>query len=402
MVNSENKLSTLLLGFVVILFACKSNPGSTGKIEETRKIDTFSQPKETFSKKRPKNNSGQTISDSIYGDTIWIYPYRMNYWTDTVTTEDYQAVFTVRVDTTDYIIDTIESPKGSRIAVGYNHYYTLTFSKKNKPWFTVSFNKKKDIESLIGGTDFWLESNLDVFRRLVYNEKYKKFVVEFDINPLNNFGSVYYFVFDTQGKIDYTGTAYTWGGSDPDGISFLTGDNKAYVTCYEIYVFESNTSVAISDFASMADFKTFGIMKSDYRWLHGLRNLSNNSFLAVFNRNDFYPEYNALIMNTDTIIINRFKYYGLMEDMDAILLFKYDALLRRFYLYDTDREKLICINETDMSEIKEFDVNKMFVVDGDTMSSEKYVALDFEVFGTYRFYTTQNDTLFYCDIDTLE
>jgi hypothetical protein len=349
-----------------------------------------------------KSHQVKEIPDSIYSDTIRVNHYRNYIWTDSVITNEYKALFVVKVDTCDLIIDTVKSLKGSRITIGYNHYYSLIFSKKNKPWFTISFNKKKDLESLIGGTDYWLESNLDVFRRLLFNEKCQKFIIEFDINPQYNFGSVYYFVFDTQGKIEYTGTARSWGGGNPDGTPFITEDYTSYVTCYEIYNFKTNTAMALSDFATNADLKTFGMATSNYKWLHGLRNLSKNNFLAVFNRNNNNPDYNALIINTDTLIINRFRYYGLMEEMNAEFLFRYDTLQKIFYIYDTDREELISISEKDPSIIKEYDVNTMVKVNGDTMAASKYTVIDFEIFGNYRFYKMQNDTSFYCDIDKLE
>lgn len=391
-----------LLTWLLVICACKSKPEMSRKVENTKSVDTFVASETKKNVVTNKSNPEKEVPDSIYSDTIRVNHYENDIWTDSVITEEYKALFIVKVDTTDLIIDTVKSLKGSRITIGYNHYYSLIFSRKNKPWFTISFNKKEDLGSLIGDTEYWLESNLDVFHRLVYNEKYQKFIIEFDINPRYNIGSVYYFVFDTQGKIDYTGTARSWGGGNPDGDPFITDDLTSYVTCYEVFNFKTNTAMALSDFAANAELKTFGVVTSPYEGLHALRNLSKNNILTVFNRSDNNPDLNALIINTDTAVVKRFRYYGLMEEMNAEFLFRYDTLQKKFYIYDTDREVLIGINEKDPSNIKEYDVKTMVKVNGDSMSGSKYDIISFEIFGNYRFYRSENDTSFYCDIDKLE
>ena len=133
-----------------------------------------------------------------------------------------------------------------------------------------------------------------------------------------------------------------------------------------------------------------------------MRYLTKNNFLLVFNREGNEPENNALILNTDTIILNKFKYYGMVGDMDAMLLFKYDEKLKKYFIFDTEREKLICINETDLSVIKEIGLESMSEVNGDTMPSNKYSQISFDSFGNYRFFKAQNDTIYYFDIEELE
>lgn len=390
-----------IISFLLIPLACKSRPEKSQIIAKS-KGDSFLTKKTIEAIPKGKKVQSKESQDSISNDTIRAYHYLHKVWTDSVITKEYKAIFIVKVDSFDPIVDTIRSLKGNRITIGYNHNYMLSFSKNNKPWFTVSFNKKKDLESLIGGTDYWLESNLDVFRRLVYNEKYKKFIIEFEINPMFNFGSDYYFVFDTQGKIEHIGTAGSWGGENPDGIPFITDDYTSYITCFEVYNFKNNTAMPLSEFVASAEYKKFGITSSDYKWLHGLRNLSKNNFLVVFNRTDSLPDYNALIINTDTVLINRFKYYGLMEEMNAEFLFQHDTLNNLDYIYDSDRESLISIDEKNPTSIKEYNVSDMIKVKGDTMKSYKFTMISFEVFGNYKFYKSQNDSEFYCDIDKLE
>jgi hypothetical protein len=390
-----------ILIFLILVSACKGKQVRTRESVkhkyDSALSDNVKKPKSLHKKINPAE-----IPDTIYNDTIRACHYQTYVWSDSVITKDYKAVFLVKVDTSDPIIDTIKSLRGRRITIGYNHNYWLIFSKNDKPWFTLSLNKRRDLESLIGGTDYWLESNLNVFHRLVYNEKFQKFVVEFEINPLYNFGSDYYFVFDTHGRIDYTGTAGSWGGGNPDGLPFISDDFTSYITCFEIYNFKNNTSIPLSDFVASAEYKAYGSTSSDYKWLHGLRNLTRNNFLAVFNRNDSTPDFNALIINTDTTLVSRFKYYGLMEEMNAEFLFQYDTLNNLFYVYDTDREKLISIDEKNPSSIKEYYVSDMIKVRGDTMKLEKFRIISFEVFGNYRFYKDHSDSEFYCDIDKLE
>jgi hypothetical protein len=342
------------------------------------------------------------IPDTIIGDTVWVFPYNNSLWSDTFETPEYKAFLTVKVDTTDYIIDTVATTQGGRITIGFNHQYMMEFVRNNKTWFTVKFNKKDNLGSLIGGTDFWLQSNLDVFHRLVYNKEFGKFIVEFNINPMYNYGADFYFVFDTLGNINYTGTAGSWGGGDTDGFPFLTVDNIDYVTCFEIFNFKSDTAVSISEFSSLAELKTYGKTISTFHWLYAVRYLSKSNFLLIYNREGNEPEYNAIVVTTDTVIASKFKYYGLLGEMDAMLLFKYDERFKKYYLYDTERGKLIRINEANPSVIKEISLESMFEVDGDTMSSVKYSLIDFEAFGSYRFYKAQNDTTYYFDIEKLD
>jgi hypothetical protein len=342
------------------------------------------------------------LHDTIIGDTIWVHPYTKNLWTDTIEAKGYKAIFSVRVDTNDFIIDTVETSQGGRIAVGYNHLYKMEFFHKNKSWFSVEFNKKDQLEQLIGGTDFWLQSNLDVFHRLVYNKDFGKFIVEFNINPSYNYGSDYYFVFDTLGNINYTGTIGSWGGGNTDGVPFLTTDGMDYITCFEIFNFKRDTAVSISEFSSLAEIKTSGKSASVFQWLYATRDLTKNNFLLIYNREGNDPEYNALILSTDTVVVGKFKYYGLLGEMDAMLLYKYVEKLKKYFLYDTERGKLICINEANPGIIKEISLESMYEVDGDTMSLTKFTLIDFDTFGSYRFYKAQNDTNYYFDIEKFE
>ena len=328
----------------------------------------------------------------IYGDTVWVYPYGTKSWQDSLISDKYSVRLKVWVDTTDYIIDTVRSKKGARLVIGYNHYYSLVFTKKGKPWFTVKFNKREDLAALIEGTEVWIESNLNVFKDLVYNEKYDKFVVEFDINPQYNFGAIFYLVVNTSGEIDYIGTSSSWGGGGPDGSSFLTDNRELYVTCFEIYSFAANLSVTVGDYAVQALKKYGESQLYSYDQLHALRYLGNNFFLTIFNRHRNMPEKNALILNSDTTLMARFRYYGLMEEMDALLMYTSLSVTRQKFLYDTDREMLICINPADSVTVKEFPVNEMLNYNSDTLKLSDSLMLDFEAFSSYRFYfdTTNN------------
>jgi hypothetical protein len=400
--NSRFAILTIVLFlYIFSISSCKrksstAEPKLTDTLEESNLI-----PDEPENIKETHNTITQ-VPDTIIGDTVWVHPYTTKLWVDTIEAKGYKAILSVRVDTNDYIIDTIETSQGGRITVGFNHLYKIEFICENNKWFSVEFNKKDQLESLIGGTDFWLQSNLDVFHRLVYNKEFGKFIVEFNINPRYNYGSDYYFVFDTLGNIDYTGTVGSWGGGDTDGSPFLTTDELDYITSFEFFNFKGDTAISISEFSSLAELKTFGKSISTFHWLYAMRYLSKNNFLLVYNREGNEPEFNALVINTDTIIIGRFKYYGLSGEMDAMLLFKYVEKLKKYFLFDTERGKLICINEANPAMIKETDLESMLEADGDTMSLIKYTLIDFDTFGSYRFFKAQNDTNFYFDIEKFE
>jgi hypothetical protein len=333
---------------------------------------------------------------TIYGDTVWVNPYGSQEWIDTTTDKTYSALVSVAVDTTDFIIDTVKSRKGDRIVIGYNHIYKLEFARDNKSWFTVSFDKKNDLEKVLGETDYWLESNLDVFQNLVYNKTYDLFIIEYDINPRYNFGTVYYIVFDTEGEIQYVGTSGNWGGGGPDWDSFLTYDDEMYVTSYELYSFSKRTSFSIADYTKYADIlKELQSTAIAYKQVHAVRDLLENVFLVVYEQSNGNPEYNALILNTDSSILDRFRYNGLMEDADALLLFFPDTVNSRYFVHDTEREVLVCIETRDSLDIKEISESVMKELPDDTLLSDNYIPIDFESFGSKIFYVSSTDSVMF-------
>jgi hypothetical protein len=393
--------SILTFILLTLLLGCKGKNTSFNEVLSEYSDDTNTPPGKTGG-----NSYGIKFNheypDTILGDTIWFLPSTSNNWNDSIEAKGYKALINVYIDTNDFIIDTIKTSLGSKIAVGYNHFYTLNFSRQDQPWFQAEFNKKQHLESLIGGTDFWLNSNLDVIQRLVYNKTYDKFIVEFNVNPGYHYGPVYYIVFDTTGAINYTGTAGSWGGSGPDGVPFLTSDNNSFITCFEIFNFEQDTSLGIAEFASLAEMKTYGTSSSFYHWLYAMRPLSKNNFLLVFSREDENPEFNAVILNTDTTIVGHFKYYGMMDEMDAMLLFQYNERLKEYFLFDIEREMLISINENKSYETKEIALNSMQQVNGDTMINSKFESIKFEVFGKYTFFSSPHDTTIFYDFERLK
>lgn len=400
----SNRFIIYFISTILTIYFVSSCRGKTSVIE-TKIVDSLEESILIYDKTgtyKRSNVQSREYPDTLLGDTIWFLPSTAKSWNDSIEAKGYKAFINVTIDTNDLIIDTILTSLGGKIAIGYNHYYTLNFSRRDQSWFQTVFNKKQHLEKLIGGTDFWLNSNLDVIQRLVYNKTFGKFIVEFNINPGYQYGPVYYIIIDTTGTIDYTGTAGSWGGSGPDGLPFLTSDNNSFVTCFEIFNFEKDTSLGIADFASIAESKTFGTSSSFFHWLYAMRPLSRNNFLLVFSREDQNPEYNAIILNTDTTIVGHFKYYGTMEEMDAMLLFQYAEKLKKYFLFDIEREMLISIDENKLHEIKEVALHSMQQVDGDTMTESKYQLIKFEVFGKYTFYSSSNDTTIYYDFDGLE
>lgn len=353
----------------------------------------------------PDTQSYQIISDTLqhkdftekdtvfYGDTVWINPYGSQEWLDTISTDDYVVTISVKVDTADYIIDTVKTVKGNRIVIGYNHNYSLQFFRKSKPWFTLLLDKKNGMKNVLRNTDYWLESNLDVFQNLLYNEKYNMFIIEFDINPRYNYGSVFYIVFDTKGIVQYIGNASSWGGGGPDGKSFLTQNGEMYVTCYEIFNFSKMTPESIAQYAIESDvLHEIEFSGTDYRQVHAVRDLTDNNFLVVFLKNKNQPQFNAVILNTDSIILDRFSYEGIMEEMDALLLFYEDTLNNCYYIHDATRNVLVSLETKDSVSIKQIPESVMKNLPEDSIIPESYYPVDFESFGSKIFYVSKTDS----------
>ncbi len=339
----------------------------------------------------------------IYGDTVWVRSYASTVWYDSIFYDDFEVYMSVWVDTTDYIIDTVISSKGSRIVIGYNHFYNLRFLKKGSSWLSIVFNKKEDLKNILSETDFWLESNIDVFQKIFYNNKYNKIIVEYAINPRYNYGAIYYFVFDAHGHIEYSGLGGSWGGGDPDGEAFLTGDQELFVTAYELYSFKNKSYIDVSHLSFLANS---GMREGEHSHLtdiHAYKPLTDSTFLMIFNRADITPEYNAFILKTDTTIMGKFKYYGMMEEMDAVLFFEYQDKLKAYYLYDTERKTLICIADSAEFSVKEHSIRNISKIQSDTLRKNHNLNIvSFETFGSFQFYIDDNDSLVYYDIEKFE
>jgi hypothetical protein len=389
----------LLLTLFMVPLGCKNKKDSSraeiseDSINSTEVSDTNNDYPTVYRKKK-------SIPDSIVGDTVWIRYNTTKSWFDTLITTDYSVRMAAWIDTTDYLTDTVNSSKGNRIVAGYNYFYTLEFLKGNKSWFIVSFNKKKDLISVLDGTELWLESNLDVFSKIIYNTKYNQFIVELNIKSHSGFDLKFYLIIDTKGAIIKMGTARNWGGENPDGEEFLTENNELYVTCSEIYNFKDAQSLTLSEYVSLAELKSNMEVHTDYLQIHGLRNLSDNHFLVVFNRSHGQPTYNAFILSADTSVCRQFSYFGIIEEMDAVMLYDEPTGSSRAFLYDTEREKLICIDKTNNFQVKELGINDMKKCPCDTCNSSKLHLLDFSFYGSYEFYVSTQDSTIYYKSDT--
>ena len=335
--------------------------------------------------------------EEIYGDTVWTYPYGNQVWHDTLAGKDFNVFVSTWVDTTDYLVDTVRSAKGNRIVIGYNHYYTLNFSKNEKPWFFVNFNKKDNLYPLIYGSDLWLESNLNVVNNIIYNEKFRSFIIELSFNSRDEFNSMFYLVTDLEGIIHYLGTISSWGGGGTDGIPFLTDDGRMYVTSNEIYNFVTGTAVSLGEYASLSQLMSGKNNTAEYIQIHGLRYLSYNNFLVVFNRFHNKPKFNALILNTDSLVVNQFGYYSQVEDIDAVLLFEESEDRKTAYLYDTEREILISIKKEAVPVIRETRLYEMTEVEKYKTIPLGFQAINFGFYGSCEFYVSNSDSvIYYC------
>lgn len=139
----RHSFSYLFYCFLIVC-ACKGKPAKNMKVEDDKERDTSVS---LVIEKRIKHDSNihyKVKSDTICYDTVRAYHYKANSWTDSVITDNYKAIYTVKVDTADPIIDTVKSLNCTRIMIGYNHLYSIDFSKNEKSWFNVSFNKKRN------------------------------------------------------------------------------------------------------------------------------------------------------------------------------------------------------------------------------------------------------------------
>ena len=388
------KIFLFLIGCALLFTSCRRVTNVTSEPEPEEPVREFlkdSMPDRTISRLLQKRDMNK-----IYGDTIYVDPYGTRVWHDTVMKDDWTAFISVWVDTTDYIIDTVSSSRGNRLVIGYNHQYTIEFRKKNKYWFSLNLNKKENYRDILSETDSWVASNLDVFQNLLYNSQFDAFVAEYSINAKNSFNSLYYIVFDTSGKLIYTGPANSWGGGGPDGDPFLTENGYLYITCSEVYNFKTGTSLNLAEFASIAEYHSNDFEEMDLSQVHALRNLGGNTFLVIFLQSHDLPFYNGLILRADTMLLHRFRYIGFVEDMDAILLYCEVPESRRVFLYDSDREVLICINKNKQYEVSEIKLSEMKKIRHDqSLISRGYKLLDFGFYCNMQFYYAPDSVICY-------
>ncbi|MBN2524639.1 MAG: hypothetical protein JXB24_15315 [Bacteroidales bacterium] len=391
----------LALACLFLCIGCKNKRTDNPERKVSVLLDSIESLKDTSAYTFASEHKDKTVK--IYGDTVWVRSYATTIWYDSIEIENIGIYLSAWVDTTDFIIDTVISSKGNRIAIGYNHHYNIRCNKDGHFWFSLAFDKKRDLKELLEETDFWLESNIDVFHTVFYNKKYDKFIIDYNINPRYNYGAVYYFVFNTDGTIEYTGIAGNWGGGEPDGEPFLTGNNEMFVTANELYCFKNRKNTEVS---ALQFFKNSVVKKrihSQLTDIHAYKPLTDSTFLMIFNRNDLTPEYNAFIIGTDTTVLGQFKYYGMIEEMEAMLLFEYNDRLNTYFLYDTERKSLISISDSGLFSLKEHYLKDMNRIQSDTLPDRSGLEeINFEAFGTYKFFIEPNVSTIYFDIDMFE
>jgi hypothetical protein len=384
----------LLFGliFTFIIYGCKSKPEISGS---DTVLDSLISPDSLLLESNNTHIAKTSLlPNEISADTIWLKSYPTLFFLDTIVKPDYSVNIQVRVDTNDYIIDTINSMKGVRIVIGYNHLYQLEFIRNEKFWFTQNFSKKADLAVLLDGTDLWLESNLNLFENLHVNNTYAQVVMEMNISSPSSFGLLFYFILSPEDGIIHRGAANSWGGGTPDGTPFITSNEELYVNCSEVYNFRTSSATSLSEYVSLSVLRTSHIVLSELIQIHALRNLSNNCFLVIFNRFHDEPVYNAFVLSTDSMLLSRFSYYGIIEEMEAILLYSEVDELNRSFLYDIGRERLICITHSKNPKVYELSTKDMLKYNSDS-TFENFELLDFNLYGSYEFYFSPTDTTIY-------
>lgn len=390
--------SCFCLLLIILICACKSNSESPGQEVKT---DSIVKEDSTIKTLQSPVVSKKTTIEHLYADTVWVHSYASLTWSDTLHYFNFDVEVEAWIDTTDYIVDTISSNISSSIAIGFNHYYSLHFIRGSASWFSLNFNKKTDLHQMLYGTDLWLQSNLDIVRNVLYNEKFDALIIELSVKTGEEFSNMFYMIAETKDMIRYIGCIRSWGGGDPDGEPFLTDDGRMYVTCDEIYSFVNHTAIGLAEYATMSLLLSGKNSTSPYGQLHALRCLQDNNFLVVFNRFHSKPKYNALILNTDSMIVDRFSYFGLIEDIDAVLLFEKPDGLGKAFLFDTEREVLITIETDSIPDIEETGLYEMVKVNEQSLITENYININFGFYGSYEFYISPADSLIYYRDDTI-
>ena len=111
------------------------------------------------------------------------------------------------------------------------------------------------------------------------------------------------------------------------------------------------------------------------RSTHAMRVLNDSAFLVIFNRPGEVLLENGLVYSFTLKELKRFKYYGLMGEMDATLLINEKYSDDTLVLYDYKRATLLFINKNAPYNITEIDTSKMQRVEANKFNSDCKVIL---------------------------
>lgn len=380
----------LILFLLVVLISCKNKETKSIEKNESVASSSNSNTNRNIEMKNPYKDSLviSSIEDSLRMivkneklELKYIYPYTETKYTEKFNGENYLVIINTIVDTSDYIVKIVQNQNCKYVIVGYNHIYDFEIKSKNGlKDLKFRINKKKDLKYLFEKSDVWLESNLDVWSLISLKPELGISIFEYNINPRYNYGESFYFVFDSIGSIKRQGYNLSWGGEGPDGEMKVIGN--FLVTCNEVYdllnnvvlKYTKNSDISCSEFSKLPDEKKNNYY-SKMRSTHAMRVLNDSAFLVIFNRPGEVLLENGLVYSFTLKELKRFKYYGLMGEMDATLLINEKYSDDTLVLYDYKRATLLFINKNAPYNITEIDTSKMQRVEANKFNSDCKVIL---------------------------
>lgn len=308
-------------------------------------------------------------------------PYLSPTHTETFSDEDYEIICQTIVDTTEVMVNFHKYNGELNALIGYNHLYNFIITDKtNSKKISFTISKKTDLTNLDKGC-CWTLSNLNPWSYISFNKKYHKFIFTYNVNPLHNYGDNYYYILNKDGSIHFQGFDKAWGGGGPDGKVHVLKD--FVVSSNEIYSFQENTKVSLTDLSKLKDF-----------YVYAMRVLNDSAILVIFEKNiSTYDEHgnmkssfstaenkeNAMIVSVKGKTLKRFNFHDLFEEMDAIFRvnehFTKDSLL----YVDSRRDMLGIIDKYPPYNISEIRISEMKLVPDDLTSELKGMKLLFRV-----------------------
>jgi hypothetical protein len=372
----------MLVILIPLIFSCKKQPKQDSNINSKKtdkpKTNEYNQVSYSHKDSLVLSSIEDSLASIIKKENLkikYIHPYRKLKHTRDFSRGKFHVTVKTKVDKSDYIINLVENQNSKIAVVGYNHIYDFSIKPAfNKKELNFKIDKKRDLSYLFKKSPGWIESNLDVWSLITLKPKIGVTIFEYNVNPRYNYGSSFYFVFDSTGNIKKQGYNLSWGGGGADGSMHVRGDYL--ITCNEIYNIEEDTvlqytkspDISCRNFSKLSKEEKNKHYKK-MRSTHAMRILNDSAFLVIFNRPGDILKKNGIIYSYKLEKLKKFKYYGLRSEMDAKLLVNEDYSKNKLVLHDYERGTLLFIQKSQPYSITEIDTSEMQELDREKISS---------------------------------